>query len=167
MQALCGIIDMQQKNTNINSLVEEQLVAIKNPLVKSALEKMIVLPTPHIRKWDYSNNDEFFECWTIGFDQLTDTSIIYSKHGHGPQNPWGLVATSVMYFGMDTGWFNNLEDCFLESPIASHLPIWFIEKRLENGKSELIAENLTVDAAYKIIEGMSTPNKEYYVQARK
>ncbi len=158
---------MQQIPLQINSFVQEQLLRISDSLIKYALEKIIVEPTCHLRKWYYGTKGELFECWTIGVDQLTDISIVYSEYGHGPQNPWGLVSTSVMYFGMDTGWFNNLEDCFLESPMASHLPIWFIEKRLENGKSELIAENLTVDDAYKIIEGMSNHDKEYYVQARK
>ena len=158
---------METTTLHIKAIVQDQMMQIKDPLVKSALEKILIEPSRHIREWDYGTNGEEFECWTIAVDHSTDTSFIYCEYGFGPEFPWGLVSSSVLYFGMDSGWFSKLEDCFLESWTAAELPIWFIERKFESGKSEIIAENLTSDEAYLIIDNRTKENKEYHVRSRK
>jgi hypothetical protein len=152
---------------SIETIIQQQLAQIRNPLIKGALEKLTVVPRSHLRKWDYGTNGEEFECWTIAVDNATDTSIIYSEFGFGPKYPWGLVFSSKLNFGMDSGWFNNLEDCFLNSWAASGIPIWFIERRIDSNEIEIIAENLTSNEADLIISNRTKQNKEYYVRARK
>jgi hypothetical protein len=160
---------MNQNNSKIKQLVQKEILQIRDPLVKSSLEKILVEPTEHLREWDYSNKGEMFECWTVAIDSTTDTSLIYSECGHGPKNSWGLVFTSKLNFGMDSSWFDNLEECFLESHLAGDLPIWRLEKEGESGKRELIATDLNTDSVFKIRDDLAKQNKEtrFYISARK
>jgi len=155
--------------TDIKILVQDQIKLIQDTIVKSGLEKILVEPSLHLRDWDYSSKGEQFECWTIAIDESTDTSIIYSEFGHGPKNPWGLVFTSKLWFGMDSGWFDNLEDCFLESHFAENLPIWCIEKEIESGIREIIEKDLTSDNAFMIRDDLAKMDKKtrYHVVPRK
>lgn len=158
---------METTTQHIKAIVQDQMMKIKDPFVKSALEEILIEPCIHIREWDYGTNGEEFECWTIAVDHFADTSLIYCEYGFGPECPWGLVFSSMSHFGMDSSWFTSLEDCFLESRTAAELPIWFIERRFESGKSEIIAENLTSDEAFLIINNRTKENKEYHVKSRK
>ena len=158
---------MVEDVSNIKARVRDQLILIADPLVKSTLEKMLTEPIMHLREWDYSPNHEQFECWTIAIDSSTDTSLVYSAFGFGPKLPWGLASTSVPYFGMDSGWFDNLKDCFLESFAAGQLPIWTIQKNIGENEVELIGENLTIDEALEKLSNLAKDNKIYRVAPRK
>ncbi len=153
----------------IKQLIQKELDKITDPIVRGGIEKVLVEPTSHIRKWDYSTTNESFICWVIATDILTDTSIIYCKEGFGPETPWGLVFSSVRYFGMDSGWFDSLLDCYLESFHAGELPIWGIEKRHVDDTKEIIIENLTSDKAFALIDSMcdSKPNKSFHIFSRR
>lgn len=137
----------KHNNISIKSLVNSEIDKINNPIVKNALQNIIVEPVQHLRKWDYGHNDEKFICWTIAIDKDSDTALVYSDYGFGPETPWGLVSESINYFGMDTGWFDNLKDCFLNSNIASKLPIWNVEKKINNLTINTIADKLTLNEA--------------------
>ena len=158
---------MTEKINLIKILVQDQLTEIADPLVRFALEKILIEPVLHFREWDYSSSHEMLECWTIAIDWSSDTSIIYSEFGHGPKNPWGLVTTSFPNFGMDSAWYQDLKSCFLESFPAGKLPIWFIERRADLNHPEIIQENLTLDQAFEIIDIITKQNKEYFVEVRK
>ena len=151
----------------IKEIVHGQMMQIHDSLVKSELEKLMIEPNLHLRKWDYGSNGEVFNCWTIAVDESTDTSIIYCEYGFGPQCPWGLVSSSELYFGMDSGWFTSLVDCFLDSWAASELPIWFVERRLPSAKIEIVAQNLTSDEALLIINNEFKRDKKYHINARR
>ena len=155
--------------TDIRELLQDQILLIQDPIVKDGLEKIMVEPSKHLREWDYSDHGEMFECWTIAIDESSDTSIIYSEFGHGPKNPWGLVFTSRLWYGMDSGWFNNLEECFLDSFVAANLPIWCVEKEIESGTRKVIEQNLTSDNAFKIRDNLSKEDAigRYHVVSRK
>ena len=150
---------------NIKLLVQQEIDKIEDPIVKNSLIEVLVEPTSHLRKWDYSLNNESFECWTIAIDKSSDTSFIYSEYGFGPKNPWGLVSTSADYYGMDFSWFNSLVECFLDSSIAAKLPIWVVEKR-NDSLTEIVGENLTTDEAFELIASKTVVNKEYHVNPR-
>jgi hypothetical protein len=70
---------MNEKIGNIKMLIQKQIIQITDPLVKSALENILTEPIRHLREWDYSNDHEKFECWTIAIDESSDTSINYSE----------------------------------------------------------------------------------------
>jgi hypothetical protein len=108
----------------ITSLARHEVESIADPTVRDALSQRLIEPELHLRAWDYGAPGERYPCWTVAKDPPSDSAIVYSVHGHGPSNPWGLVALSDPWFGMDSGWFLRLEDAFLESGIASALPIW-------------------------------------------
>jgi len=108
---------------SIEALVKSEMERISNPIVRNALAKILINPIQHLRKWDYGSSGEKFICWTIAIDKNSDTAIVHSNYGFGPETPWGLVSESGLYFGMDTGWFKSLMDCFLDSKMANELPI--------------------------------------------
>lgn len=154
---------------DIKDLIQKQLLLIKNPIVKYGLESILIEPTKHLRDWDYGAKGEQFECWTIAVDTISDTSIVYSDYGFGPRKPWGLVFTSKLWFGMDSGWFDNLEDCFLESYFAGGLPIWCIEKVTESGTRTIIEKDMTSDNALRTRDDLAKLDEKnrYDVVSRK
>ncbi len=154
---------------DIKALVQKQILLIKDPIVKSGLELMLTEPTKHLRDWDYGDKGEQFECWTIAIDNLHDTSIVYSDFGFGPSRPWGLVFTSKPWIGMDSGWFDNLEECFLGTWIANDLPIWCVEKEMESGIRKIIEQDLISDNAFKIRDNLAKEDitGRYHVVSRK
>jgi hypothetical protein len=151
----------------LKAVVKEQIIQIADPIVKSAFEKIVIEPVPHLRKWDYGTNNEEFECWTIAIDEPSNTSIIYSAFGFGPEMPWGLVSSSTNYFGMDSGWFTNLKDCFLDSFMAAELPIWCVEKKAVENDNKIIGENLTLDEAFELIKALNLNGKGHAIKVRK
>lgn len=146
--------------SRIRDLINKELLLIKDPIVKSGLESILVEPTIHLRDWDYGVKGEQFECWTIAVDILCDTSIVYSDFGFGPKRPWGLVLTSKPWIGMDSGWFDNLKDCFLESCFAGNLPIWCVEKRTDSGALIIVEKDLTIVNAFKIRDDLAMVDKK-------
>ena len=158
---------MPEKIDDIKVLVQDQIRQIVDPLVNSALKKIVVEPTLHLREWDYSPNHEKLECWTIAVDETTDSSIVYSKFGFGPKNPWGLVSNSNSFFGMDSGWFDNLKECFLNSFMAGDLPIWVVEKKTILNNREVIGKNLTTAQAFEMINSLTKNNDEYHISVRR
>lgn len=109
---------------DVATLVREELARIHDETVRMALAGRVTEPVQHSREWDYGRSGESFPCWTIVADPSTDTALVYSRFGFGPQCPWGLVSLSQLWFGMDCGWYVRLEDAFVESHLASALPIW-------------------------------------------
>lgn len=101
-------------------------------------------PEQHERNWDYGKAGEKYPCWTVLNDEGFDTAVVYSEHGHGPGNPWGLVSLSDPWFGMDSGWFLRLEDAFVDSHMASSLPIW----DLVSPDGTIVASSLSLDEAF-------------------
>jgi hypothetical protein len=108
----------------ITSLARREVESIVDLTVREALSQRLIEPELHLRDWDYGAQGERYPCWTVAKDPPSDSAIVYSMHGHGPSNPWGLVALSNSWFGMDSGWFLRLEDAFLESSMTSALRIW-------------------------------------------
>jgi hypothetical protein len=143
---------MKKTTEYIKTLILEQVDLIKDPVVKTGIERFLCEPQEHLRNWDYGTKGETFVCWTVAIDRSSDTSIIYCENGHGPKNPWGMVFTSDLNFGMDSAWFDNLEACYLESFDAGELSIWCIEKKNENTLTEVIEENLTIDRAFEKLD---------------
>jgi len=70
---------------------------------------------------------------------------------------------------MDSGWFDNLEECFLDTWVGSDLPIWCIEKEIEFKIREIIKEDLTSGDAFKIRDDLILNDKKtrFYIVPRK
>ena len=73
-------------------------------------------------EWDYSRADlEIYECWAFAeiaeFQNQRFVGAAYCKGGFGAMgNPWGLIWLNddIGSFGMDSGWFKNLEQLINE-----------------------------------------------------
>ena len=141
---------------DIAGLVADELALIRDAEVRRSLQARLVTPTLHLRSWDYGAPGEQFSCWTIAIDPISDSSIVYSRHGFGPKSPWGLVSTSNLWFGMDCGWYLRLEDAFIESRMARGLPIWDVVVRDADGSQRTLASSLTMDAAFQVRDAAAT-----------
>ena len=69
------------------------------------------------RGWDYGRANEEYPCWIFAEHLESSTAFAYAEHGFGPSSPWGLlfIKGEHMSIGMDSGWFDSLEDLFRES----------------------------------------------------
>jgi hypothetical protein len=133
----------------VTALATGELTSIADSVVRDALRARLVLPQRHLRNWDYGPEGQQFPCWTIALDHVSDTAIVYSQYGFGPDSPWGLVSISDLWFGMDAGWFLRLEDAFVESYLASDLPIWNVVQQDDGLTTEVVASSLTMDDAFR------------------
>jgi hypothetical protein len=140
---------MPDTEEEIATLVERELSTIADPVVVRGLREYLIPPTRHLRIWEYGSCGEQHPCWTVASDSSTDTGIVYSDHGFGPEQPWGLVFLSRPYFGMDSGWFPQLQDAFLDSFFAAHLPVWNVIERVSGQASRLLYSNLSCDEAFR------------------
>lgn len=131
---------------DVAALVAREVAAIADADVREAVRGRMITPARHLRDWDYGAPGERYPCWTVATDPESDSAIVYSEHGFGPSQPWGIVALSVAAFGMDAGWFSRLEDAFVGSFLARDLPIWDVVA--ETGPSRLMASSLPMDEAF-------------------
>jgi hypothetical protein len=139
---------------DVSALVAEQLNAIRDPLVREGLSRLVVTPERHMLGWDYGEPGEQYPCWTVAVHPTFDTWLVYSEQGFGPQLPWGMVSSSRLRSGMDSSWYPNLRDCFLESWMSAELPIWQVVQRGEGDEALLLRANMTFDDAYDICDAL-------------
>jgi hypothetical protein len=138
-----------ETEAEIRSLVERELASITDRVVIEGLRAHLVPPSLHFRNWDYGKPGERYPCWSIASDPSTDTGIVYSEHGFGPRNPWGLVFLSEPFLGEDSGWFTDLVSAFLDSLFAAHLPIWNVVERAPGSPPHIVISDLNCDRAFQ------------------
>jgi hypothetical protein len=150
----------------VATLVNEQLAAIRDPVVREALGLRVQVPVLHHRSWDYGVADEQLPCWLVLEDPSTDTGIAYSEVGFGPASPWGLVSLGHLWFGMDCGWFTRLEDAFVDSHLGGSLQVWDL---IDPHGSPVLA-SVTLDEAFaardRIDAGLSKPRHHVVYRSR-
>jgi hypothetical protein len=130
-------------------LVQRELAAIEDSEVRNALRRFLVPPLRHLRNWDYGAGGEQYPCWTVALDRDLDIALLYSEHGHGPSDPWGMVcASGKPWFGMDSGWFLRFEDAFIESALGNDLPIWNVVERVEDQARRVVLASVPRAEAY-------------------
>ena len=139
-------------------LLATEKKSFQNSYALKRFSELEVEPEVSKLKWDYGN--EVFECFVVFKDIHTDTGIVYSEFGFGPKSPWGLVFLSKMRSGMDSGWFNNLFDCFMDTMIAGNLPIWILSRKSTNEDMVVIKEKMTIDEAFSMRENLWASPKD-------
>lgn len=147
--------------------VERELAMIEDDGVREALRLRIITPERHLRNWDYGAPGEQYPCWTVAADPQSDSAIVYSEHGFGPSDPWGMVSIANPWFGMDCEWFAWLEDAFVGSFLSADLPIWDV---IAGGGTRRtpIAASLPFDEAFARRDELAArdPETRYHVVYR-
>ncbi len=94
----------------ITTLVDAQLKEVSDETVRSLIQSHRVAPRCEPRPWDYAESNQTYPCWIVL--EHRDVAVAYCEQGFGPRNPWGLlwIAGARLSMGMDSGWFNSLED---------------------------------------------------------
>lgn len=102
---------------DVRVLVADELTRISDAALSESIRKLLVVPYPVERGWDYGRAGETFICWTVLEHPASNTGIAYCAEGFGPSYPWGLVFLSGdhMGIGMDSSWYCRLEDAMRES----------------------------------------------------
>lgn len=100
--------------------VAAELEMIADPGVAAALRELLVPPRACLLDWDYGHKhpefrDPRYPGFIVAEHPDSDTAIAFSEYGFGPRCPWGLVFLSKPGFGMDSGWFTDLEAAFRDS----------------------------------------------------
>jgi hypothetical protein len=140
---------MNRTSEDIRKLVDFEMERITDLVVQDALKAILVHPSFHIRDWDWGKPGEKYPCWMVAEHKESGTGIVYSDFGFGPERPWGLVFLSDSWFGLDSGWFSNLEDSFCDCHASTSLPIWNVVRKKEDGSTTAIATDLSLDEAFE------------------
>jgi hypothetical protein len=76
-----------------------------------------VTPRCEQRSWDYGAPGTVYRCWIVLEHPASGTGIAYCEQGFGPSCPWGLlwISGEHLSMGMDSGWYDSLEDAVRES----------------------------------------------------
>ena len=108
---------MALSREQVQDLVNAELSQITDRRAIARICELIVVPYAVEREWDYGTPGQTYTCWTVLEHQRYNTGIAYCVQGFGPRNPWGLVSLSgpFMSMGMDSGWFQTLEQAIKES----------------------------------------------------
>ena len=81
---------------------------------KALLSKKLITPKQKTLVWEYGN-DEKFEAWLFAEMSERNIGLVYCLGGFGMLgSPWGLIFIDSDYFGMDPGWYQNLDDLISE-----------------------------------------------------
>jgi hypothetical protein len=101
---------------DVEQFVDRELSRISDPALLARISQLRVPACAVVREWDYGLPDEAYPCWTVVEDRRVNVGIAYCEAGFGPRNPWGLVFLSGPYMsiGMDSGWFDSLEEAARE-----------------------------------------------------
>lgn len=138
----------------VRERVAAELAAIKDDVAREGLRSLLVEPERHVREWDYGPPGKLFDCWYVAKDPTTAMALVYSEHGFGPREPWGIVSTSDRAFGVDAGWFLRLEDAFVYS-FGDDFPIWDLVKCEADGAERVLAASLTSHQAFELQEKLN------------
>lgn len=103
--------------SHIKVLLNVELEKIERKDVHDAIVPLLVCPRCELRAWDYEPQGQKFPCWIVLEHPSSNTCIAYCDKGFGPSHSWGVLFISGPYMtmGMDSGWFQSLEEAFLDS----------------------------------------------------
>jgi len=97
--------------------VEAELAAMTKD-VAAQIQPFLIDPYQTDRPWSYG--PEIHRCWTVIEDKFSNTGIAYCEAGITyKESRWLLVwIDGDLDIGMDSSWFETLEDAFLDSRMA-------------------------------------------------
>lgn len=157
---------MECSAADVAALVARELAAIADVAVREGLRSRLTYPTADPRDWDYGSAGEQYPCWIVAAQVGIDTAIVYSEHGFGPSDPWGIVSTSSTWFGMDSAWFLRLEDAFVQSSLARDLPIWDVVAETDTPAARVLASSLLFDEAFSRRDELAGQNPQLRCHVR-
>jgi hypothetical protein len=107
---------MAQSGADIEALLAAEIGRIRQPELLALISSLKVPVRMEERVWDYGHPGQTFPCWIVLEHPPSDTAIAYCSYGLGPRCPWGLLFLSAHpNMGMDSGWFETLEDAVRDS----------------------------------------------------
>ena len=106
-------------------IVQKELAKIEDVRVRDRIRGFLVPPYAVDGEWDYGKPDQTCVCWVVLEHRESETGIAYCEEGFGPAMPWGLMwltGSPRLRIGMDSGWYDALEDVFKESRAWKPMP---------------------------------------------
>lgn len=149
--------------------IETELKAINDAVVLAFIRARLIEPHIVMRDWDYGVPTRQLPCWTVFEDCSRDLALVYCDEGFGPRTPWGMVwignSGRPTSLGMDTGWHPTFMDTFLDSLVATELPIWRVYHQNEDGKFEPITAPCEWDMTWESRSSLAavSENARYWV----
>lgn len=146
----------------INAHIENQMAQFRDPIVRDAMQSLLIEPVLQQRYWAYNNNTD--AVWAIAEDPESDTCYVYCEVVWDDEYellPWGIVLITRFDLRMDSYWSRSLERVFYDSWACMRLPIWNIIKRDAQGGEQIIESALTNRDAEKIVNML---NVEHGIQ---
>lgn len=99
----------------VEQIVRHEIDSIKHGAAKKWLLDRLVEPQPLTLLFEYAN-DEPYQVWNIADVGERNVVIQYCPAGFGGfgSDKWGLNFRGEKYFGMDAGWYRDLESIAFE-----------------------------------------------------
>lgn len=102
MTSLPGKEDMEK-------LLNDELSNL-SPVEKSYIESIMIPLQKKELLWEYGDGEPY-EAWVFADFKERDVGALYCKGGFGDMgSPWGLTFFHDNSFGMDCGWYRNLQE---------------------------------------------------------
>lgn len=100
----------------LSDILKGEIEKISKNDVFDAISKFLVHPRREMRAWDYGLQELSYPCWIVLEHADSNRCIAYCDEGFGPSHAWGLLFVSGSHYGMgmDSAWFNSLEEAFLD-----------------------------------------------------
>jgi hypothetical protein len=158
---------MDITSNSLRAMIEAELRALNDAAALPFIKERLIEPRVVMREWDYGAPGQQYPCWTIFEDRAWDLAIVYCEEGFGPQRPWGMVwignSGRPTSMGMDSGWYPTFVGAFLDSQVATELPIWRVYRRDDFGAFEAITRPGEWGAAWEICnESRENPKDARY-----
>jgi hypothetical protein len=132
--------------------IEVELMHISDARVIAHIKAILIDPKPISLGWDYGSLGQEFPGWKVLDDEEhSGAAIAYCEFGFGPRSPWGLIGPELN-MGMDSGWFPNFIDAFLESFASIALPIWRVFRLEADQTRTLLTQEGSWEASWKMVE---------------
>jgi hypothetical protein len=110
---MTGVGEVEPKT--VEKLRDAELARIADPAVRRALEEHLVPPRAVQIEWEYGDPGEHYVAFIVAEFSATGMGIAYSRHGFGPEHPWGVISLERLWSEMDANWFRSLEAAFRSS----------------------------------------------------
>jgi len=110
-----GDLAIRLQKSEVEQIVRREIDSIKHEAAKKWILDRLVEPQPLTLLFEYANNEPY-EVWNVADIGERNVIIQYCPAGFAGfgSDKWGLNFHGNMHFGMDSGWFRDLESIAIE-----------------------------------------------------
>jgi len=102
----------------VRAMVDRELARFRDAGFRVRARELRVPPAVELHGWEYGDLAMQYPCWVVIAEPPCRHEVAYCEEGFGPSHPWGVVVAGSRSLGLDTSWFQTLEEAFVRSGLA-------------------------------------------------